>query len=97
MNGRPTVNAIMFAQKRNSNIKPIHTHFKTIELDFYIFDWAKKILLEQIQSFEQMDNDHVDFIIFYCQEANYNNFIVKFVVAKSLFSQDKIPCTSKND
>ena len=38
MNGRPTVNAIMFAQKRNSNIKPIHTHFKTIELDFYIFD-----------------------------------------------------------
>ena len=38
MNGRPTVNAIMFAQKRNSNIKPIHTHFKTLELGFYIFD-----------------------------------------------------------
>ena len=40
-----------------------------------------------------MDNDHVDFIIFYCQEADYNNFIAEFVVAKSLFSQDKAPRT----
>ena len=43
-----------------------------------------------------MDNDHVDFIIFYSQEANYNNFMIEFVVAKSLFSQDKALLTSKN-
>ena len=36
-----------------------------------------------------MDNDHVDFIIFYCQEANYNNFIVKFVVANRYFLKIK--------
>ena len=44
-----------------------------------------------------MDNSHVDFIAFYSQEANCINFMIEFVVTKSIFSQDKVPCTSNND
>ena len=90
MNGRPTVNAIMFAQKRNSNIKPIHTQLYTTEIKIkeqniskdspasFFTKWTIAIWILQR---------------FIARKQNCINFMIEFVVTKSLFFKDKVPCT----